>query len=122
MDEKNLKSEESNIPAMQENTRIERDEAGRFLPGVSGNPKGKPKTSLIAAVKAKLRANPELLNELADAVIREAKGNAQYAKELWNRLDGPVATKIEISKLTDDQVLAALTSTFETDDESEEEE
>jgi len=96
-----------------------RDELGRFKPGVSGNPSGSRQVSLIRIVKRKLKENPERLEELADAMITQAAGNAQYAKELWNRLDGPVATKIEVHQLTPEQVLESLAASMATDDENE---
>jgi hypothetical protein len=73
----------------------------------------------MAAIKRKLRERPELIDELAEAVIEQSRGNAQYAKELWNRLDGPVATKIEVHQLTPEQVLESLAASMATDDENE---
>jgi len=96
-----------------------RNEKGQFVPGVSGNPSGRQRVSLMAEIKRQLKENPTLLAEIAAAALEQSKSNAQYAKELWNRLDGPVATKIEVHQLTPEQVLESLAASMATDDENE---
>jgi len=64
--------------------------------------------SLIGAIKRKLKADPSLLEELADSVIANAKGgNPTALKQLFDRVDGPVPTVIDnLSTLSDDELRA----------------
>lgn len=67
--------------------------------GVSGNERGRPKKhSMQAALGQLLDANPEVLRSLIDKGIQEAiNGDFRYWKEIYDRLDGKVASSIEIS-------------------------
>ena len=71
----------------------------QFKPGVSGNRGGRPKKhSMQAALGQLLDANPEVLRSLIDKGIQEAiNGDFRYWKEIYDRLDGKVASSIEIS-------------------------
>lgn len=64
-----------------------RDQAGRFVPGQSGNPKGKPKGTLHKATRAALELLGGQLEELTQVVI-----NAALAGDM-------TATKIVFDKL-----------------------
>jgi len=60
-----------------------------FLPGNKAASGEGKQVSLTAALKRYLRANPKKLNALAEACIEFAlDGNAAYAREVWERLDG----------------------------------
>jgi hypothetical protein len=71
----------------------------QFKPGTSGNRGGRPKKhSMQAALGQLLDANPEILRSLIDKGIQEAiNGDFRYWKEIYDRLDGKVASSIEIS-------------------------
>jgi hypothetical protein len=68
-----------------------RDEAGRFIPGTSGNPLGKPpgrsSTSLVNAMRE--ASTPEKLRSIALKLLDLAeKGNVKAIAEVCDRLDG----------------------------------
>lgn len=77
---------------MAEKTRIIKDEQGHFMPGVSGNPAGRPpdtpETKIIKrAVKELVKEYEETLSdalpELSPVLIAEAKkGNMKAFKEI----------------------------------------
>jgi hypothetical protein len=80
-----------------ENAGVSRDEQGRFLPGVSGNPEGKkPGTlSITAEIKKKLEEIPEgksktYLAYLIEQILKKAviEGDQQTIKQIWNYVDG----------------------------------
>jgi len=97
-----------------------RDEAGRFLPGVSGNPSGRPPGIKIADVIRKTLADdPDQVAALVRSWISLAAEDVQFAKMLLERNEGKVpdeiAGAIVTSTLSPDQMervnatLAALT-------------
>jgi hypothetical protein len=71
-----------------------RDGAGRFLPGVSGNPSGRGSTpSLVAALRAELdereaSGRPALRAIAARLVDMALGGDLRAIRELLDRLDG----------------------------------
>jgi hypothetical protein len=76
----------------------------RFKPGQSGNPKGRPRKltrMLEKALAAKVPNDPEKRNQarvLIDAFIQRAiSGSDAAAKEIFERMDGKVPNKEEIS-------------------------
>jgi hypothetical protein len=71
-----------------------------FMPGKSGNPTGaKPGRSLTARLRAVLEQdhNGKTVGQaLIDVVTREAlKGDFRFAKEILDRIDGPITQKVE---------------------------
>ena len=92
-------SEEETIKE-PDNTGEIRDEKGRFKPGVSGNPDGKPpgSISVVAELKKKLEevpidGNPEkkrYLDMLIIKVIKKAlaDGDVSMIKDIIDRVDG----------------------------------
>jgi hypothetical protein len=56
-----LDADKVTIPDEQGKSGI-RDELGRFKEGVSGNPKGRPRVSLMEEIRRQLKANPVLLS------------------------------------------------------------
>ena len=72
----------------------------RWKKGQSGNPKGRPKGRTLADRLAnKLDANDgELAEMLVKVLIREAgKGKFQHMREIFDRIDGRVTEKREIT-------------------------
>jgi hypothetical protein len=89
---------------LPENTGTIRDEKGRFVPGVSGNPAGKPKDafSITALVKAELEKLAPGVDKkthaqrFIDTLFRKAidDGDVQLIKSIWAYIDGmPKETK-----------------------------
>jgi hypothetical protein len=86
---------ENKNPNVQENTgEIIRDEKGRFVPGVSGNPEGRPKFSLVSILKEELQNIPEnrkvsralsIIRKIAD---QAENGDAASQKLIMNYIDG----------------------------------
>lgn len=82
-----------------------RDERGRFKPGVSGNPAGKPKDtiSITAAIRRRLEMlGPDqkrtVLEHLADNIMQDAlDGKPRERKLTWNYIDGMPQQKVEVS-------------------------
>ena len=85
-----------------------RDEKGRWLKGVSGNPKGgKPNRYKVRDFAV------HILGDTFDIASRMLKGEGEFydikpadrlklIMELWNRVDGKVATQIVLKKEEDD--------------------
>jgi hypothetical protein len=89
--------ERRNMEQSPENTGGSRDGLGRFKPGCSGNPDGKPpgSISVIAQVKKKLLEMPigeqkTYLDMLIDQIFKSAiiDGDPQMIKEIWHYIDG----------------------------------
>lgn len=78
-----------------------RDDKGRFVPGVSGNPEGRPKDSVSAltALKRVARTHPDKLYDACLAVLQKAidEGDVKALNLYLDRLDGPVKQAIEHS-------------------------
>ena len=78
------------MPANQDGIR---DQLGRFVPGTSGNPAGRPKgaLTLTGQVRKRLQENPEEADEIVAAVVQAAlAGDAAMMRLLWDRMDGAV--------------------------------
>ncbi len=82
-------------PANQVRTR---DEQGRWLPGVSGNPNGdwggRPigAVSLVTILKRRLYEHPEDSEAIIDSLVKMGRSRELGAiKEILDRIDGKVA-------------------------------
>src|SRR5678816_255662 len=62
-----------------------------FMPGQSGNPKGRPKELIGKDLREQLEADPKLLRKVTRALIRKAcKGDVYAFNSAADRVDGPV--------------------------------
>lgn len=103
------------MPGDQDDTR---DELGRWRPGVSGNPAGKPPGSgILPAIRAGL--TPERAKAIADRAIALAEdGDPKLLALILDRIDGPVTQKVEHSgALTLGDALAMVDATPPQSDE-----
>jgi hypothetical protein len=81
------------------NLRADNLRPHQYKPGQSGNPSGRPKGSSLTARLRKLleQDDGKLAETLAKVAVREAaKGKYQHLKEVWDRVDGTLVTKIQI--------------------------
>lgn len=93
----------------REKTGIEqeiRDSEGKFLPGISGNPDGRPKGSRSFTTKVR-----EALEKIADgkdytyeeafikSILKKAivDGDSQIMRLIWNYLDGMPSNSLDIT-------------------------
>lgn len=69
-----------------ENAGETRNEKGQFVPGVSGNPAGKPigTISIVAKIKKRFAENPEYFDEWVGELLKDA-GNR---KAIMEQIDG----------------------------------
>lgn len=68
-----------------DNQEIIRDDKGRFKPGVSGNPAGRPEgISIKERIKQYLKDNPKEFEELCQFYLNDKK----MRELLWKMLDG----------------------------------
>lgn len=82
-------------PDKQENAGI-RDEKGRFVPGVSGNPNGRTKgVSITEAIREELMKYPvdskqTFLQAIVNKIFVKAinDGDVTMLKAIWNYIDG----------------------------------
>jgi len=99
-----------------------RDNMGRFRPGMSGNPTGRPAgvISITAEIKKKLLEVPDgqqksYLELLVHRIIKQAvvDGNEQMIKQIWFSIDGtprqqaenpePVAPVMQVNLLNKEE-------------------
>lgn len=71
-----------------------RDEKGRFKPGVSGNPAGKPpgSISIIAKIKKKFEEEPEFF----DTYIAECLADPKLRAEIIRQIDGAPKQSVDL--------------------------
>lgn len=85
-----------------------RDEKGRYLEGVSGNPEGRPKgagISITTEIKRKLNeVNPKhkatYLQLFIQRIMKKAieDGDTRIIKEIWNYIDGMPKQSLDVTK------------------------
>lgn len=79
---------------MPENTGELRDEKGKFKPGVSGNPAGKPKgaISIVAKIKKKFQENPEYFDQWVNKLLEDDANR----KAIMEQIDGKPRQSMEM--------------------------
>lgn len=95
-----------NKPEKQE---ITRDDKGRFVEGVSGNPNGRPPFSLITMLKAELQKCPSGQDKITYAdmlikrILKEAieSGDSAQIKNILNYVEGMPKQPVEMSGSVD---------------------
>jgi hypothetical protein len=72
-----------------------RNDKGQFLPGVSGNPAGKPPgtVSIVAKIKKRFEENPEYFDEWVATLMADPK----LRKDIMEQLDGKPKQAMEVS-------------------------
>ena len=81
----------------------ERDDKGRFLPGKSGNPNGRPKFSITSIIKEILEEIPEGEKRRAVEIAarkyvdRVREGDPVAFRDLVDRFDGSPRQSIEVN-------------------------
>jgi hypothetical protein len=84
-----------------------------FLPGQSGNPKGRPKSRPITAALKELlyKDDSKALRAIAAVAVREALGgDFRYTKEIIDRVEGKALETLEVSGGMDVMNLPGLTA------------
>jgi hypothetical protein len=75
--------------------------SAQWKPGQSGNPSGRPKKKPITEAYEKLLEDPanaaEVAQALLDVIKARSKGTVHAAKEMADRVEGPVTNKLELS-------------------------
>ena len=114
------KDKNKKVPENQESIR---DEKGRFVPGVSGNLKGRPKKEFCITDRMREflgQQNEEgqlRMDEFIRDTFEAAKGGDSVARKLiWNYIDGMPVQKVE----TGSSVLAELLEKWEEEGNKEE--
>lgn len=95
-----------NTEQQPDNTGENRDENGRFNPGISGNPSGRPKgsVSIRDSVRQELVKVPEgeketYLELLVKQILTKAiKGDSQTLRLIWEQLEGRAKQSTEIDE------------------------
>lgn len=99
---------------MSEST-VTRDDHGRYVPGTSGNPSGRPKgsASLVAALRRELErrtdaGSPGLEAVAARLVDLAIAGDIRAVREIADRLDGKPTQSLDVSA-SEPLILAPIT-------------
>ena len=117
--------ENNNSPDITGKNRAKRGKKGRFEPGSTGNPKGRPKGSLsiTQAIKTKLlEAYPGIdpkekktyLDMIVEGILKNAieNGDARSQKEIWAHIDGQPKASIDFFTDQERTNLEELTDFF----------
>jgi hypothetical protein len=102
-----MDNNKDSIPENSANLHEGRDEEGKFLPGVSGNPAGKPKgikhmTTLVKEALKKMAETDDgkkvvIEKALSETIVKLAlEGNTKMIQLIWNYLDGMPNQRIEL--------------------------
>lgn len=83
-----------------------RDKTGKFVPGKSGNPNGRPPKghSVTDAIKAIMDANPDAKQDLAQRVLTMAlAGDIKAITLIWHYMDGMPTQRVESKDVTEEE-------------------
>lgn len=87
----------------QEAAPAPRDDHGRYLPGTSGNPGGRPKgsVSLVTSIRRELERRQDLGQPGLDAVAARLvdlalEGDLRAVREIGDRLDGKPTQALDL--------------------------
>lgn len=70
----------------------------RWKKGQSGNPKGRPPGVCITSAFRRALENGSTVDDFAaDLLARAREGNSQAIKQIMDRIDGPVETKVDVT-------------------------
>jgi Family of unknown function (DUF5681) len=73
-----------------------RSESGRFVPGVSGNPSGRPKKKPLTEALEEIYSDPKQAMAAAKALAKVVrKGNYKAFAEVADRIEGKVVQQVE---------------------------
>lgn len=96
---------QKNFPDKQEKTG--RDDKGRFTPGTSGNPEGRPAFSITEMIKKKLQEispgnKKTYLENLIIVILNKAivQQDEKMLKLIWNYMDGMPKQDIKVRSNT----------------------
>lgn len=113
-------------------TEVQRDEAGRILPGTILNPNGRPKgaLSLVGILRTKLAEKPEHLDgkTYAEAIVDQLIANAvknndmKAITEVIDRVDGKPVQSIVHAETDVDTILDNLDDDYKPEELRETEE
>lgn len=98
-----MSTPDAGLKSPEEQEESGRDELGRFVPGVSGNPHGRPKESLVSILKEELFgvAEGERVNRaigLIKKIITQAeRGDPNSQKLIFNYLEGLPQGKVDLT-------------------------
>ena len=103
---------------------VDRDDKGRFLPGISGNPAGRPKgkLSLMAIIERKLEEIPkgetraraeQLIDSYLNAILTGEQPDGTAIRHLIEMFDGKPTQRNEIGGYEGDPIRIEFGEEFE---------
>src|SRR3990172_4676100 len=87
---------EDTVPDKQEGNR---NELGRFVPGVSGNPLGRPhkEHSITAMIQDMMSKKPEIREAIGQKILQLVlEGDTTTIRTLWGYMDGLPEAKVKV--------------------------
>ena len=120
-----LMKNDSTLPDITGKNRPKRAHKGQFLPGTTGNPKGRPKgsVSITQVVKAKLQevysgTNSKEVKTYLEKIVEKildngiVKKDARTLKDIWAYIDGQPKASLDFHTDQEKANLEELTAYF----------